>query len=418
MSYALTEAVKKLSAKSPVGSRLSSAEWEQVPLAIRERAQFSARVESARVMQAIQDKLMKRITLAREAVENGTALVDRSSFIGDLRKIVMQEGLGTGTGSITDLSSRRRLGLIFDMQVGQAQNFAKWKTGQDPDVLDAAPAQELVRKRRSRVERDWAARWRAAGGEFYEGGRMIALKTDPIWEEISRFGTPWPPFDYNSGMGLRNVRRREAERLGLVKPKEKLTPRAESFNEDLAASTRSLNDDFKQALEKQFGGLADQSGGEVRFRGLAAAAAKAIRDYTAMNGSLINDKLRAGTAKADDLAQAASIDEGLKQLPAAQGTVWRGIDDVSDADLGDYLRVGAIVTEPAFTSASRKASRARGGDVEMIIQSLTGKDVSIYSEHPNEQEVLFARDTRFRVLEVTQDGDRKVIRLEEVHGDE
>jgi hypothetical protein len=38
-----------------------------------------------------------------------------------------------------------------------------------------------------------------AGGQIF-GGRMIALKSDPIWTAISAFGTPYPPFDYNSGM--------------------------------------------------------------------------------------------------------------------------------------------------------------------------------------------------------------------------
>ena len=27
---------------------------------------------------------------------------------------------------------------------------------------------------------------------------MVALKTDPVWAAISRFGQPWPPFDENS----------------------------------------------------------------------------------------------------------------------------------------------------------------------------------------------------------------------------
>ena len=57
-------------------------------------------------------------------------------------------------------------------------------------------------------------RWEAAGGQF-TNGRMAALKTDPIRAAISRFGDPFPPFDYGSDMGLRDIDREEAEALGL-----------------------------------------------------------------------------------------------------------------------------------------------------------------------------------------------------------
>jgi hypothetical protein len=48
-----------------------------------------------------------------------------------------------------------------------------------------------------------------AGGGGRGGGcdalkalpRMIARKDSPIWEALSRFGTPYPPFDFNSGCG-------------------------------------------------------------------------------------------------------------------------------------------------------------------------------------------------------------------------
>lgn len=265
MPYALTEAVRKLSSKSPVASRLTSAEWERVPLEIRERAQFSARVESARVLQAIQDKLMSRISLARESAAGGAALVDRSSFIGDLRAIVQQEGLGTGTGTVTDLSSRRRLGLIFDMQTRQAQNYAKHKAGMDPDVLDAAPAQELIRVRQARAPRDWKRRWQDAGGRLIDG-RMIALKTDPVWERISRFGTPYPPFDYGSGMGLKNIRRREAEKLGLIEPGQKITPAETPFNADLSASVKSLDPAIEQRLGSYFGDQVKNEDGRIKWQ--------------------------------------------------------------------------------------------------------------------------------------------------------
>ena len=45
---------------------------------------------------------------------------------------------------------------------------------------------------------------------------MIALKNDPVWTALSRFGRPWPPFDYDSGMGIADIDRETAETLGLL----------------------------------------------------------------------------------------------------------------------------------------------------------------------------------------------------------
>jgi hypothetical protein len=215
----LTQAVAHLGAKTPIGAALRSADWEKVPLALRQRAQFSATLEDVRVLAEIKAKLGKAIGLQREKVAGGEAFVDRSSFIGDMRKVMQEAGLGDNTGAITDLGSRARLGLIYDMQIQQAQEFARFKVDQNEDVLNQWPAQELIREEEPKggpqARRDWSARWKEAGGQV-KGGRMAALKTDPIWSAISRFGTPWPPFDFGSGMGLRDIDRDEAEQLGLL----------------------------------------------------------------------------------------------------------------------------------------------------------------------------------------------------------
>lgn len=242
----LDEAVKKFGARSVVASKLRTAEWEKVPLHLRERALFSAGVDHARFLSTTQQKLKDAIGLRREQVARGEAVVDRSSFIGSLRRLAITEGLGTGKGGLTDVASRARLGLIFDTQLRMAQGFAQRKIAIDPDVLDAFPAQELVREEDRKVPRDWESRWTAAGGELVNG-RMVALKTDPVWTKISRFGTPWPPFDFGSGMGLDDVSRAEAEQLGLIEPGEPVVAEDEYFNKELAAPAENVDVDFLKA---------------------------------------------------------------------------------------------------------------------------------------------------------------------------
>ena len=261
------DAVAKLLAKSPVASKLRTAEWERLPVAIRERSQFSAGVENMRVLTTIQSKLVDRVNLAKEQLGNGKeAFVDRSSFIGDLRKITKEEGLGDGSGGLTDIRSRQRLGLIYDMQTQMAAGFARHKSNQDPDVLDAYPAQELIREEDRMVPRDWSSRWAAAGGQLY-GGRMIALKSDPVWSAISRFGTPWPPFDFGSGMGIEDIDRDEAEALGLIAKDEEAKPIETDFNDRLEASTEEVPETMRQEFKQMYGDKVSVAGNSVAWVG-------------------------------------------------------------------------------------------------------------------------------------------------------
>ncbi|GAB4180104.1 MAG: hypothetical protein Fur0032_20960 [Terrimicrobiaceae bacterium] len=270
LAMPLADAVKRISTKTPVGAKLSSREWEDVPLALRERSMFAARIESLRFLHDVRAKLQKSIGMVREKVARGDAFVDRSSFIADMRKIAQEEGIPVDPakrGGLQDITSRKRLGMIYDMQRQSALEYARWKAEQDPDVLDAFPAQELIRTEDRSVPRKWRERWVAAGGELIGGGRMVALKGDPIWRKISRFGTPWPPFDYQSGMGLEDVSREEAEALGLLGPDDVPPVQEVGFNEDLEASVRGLDDKERAGLVAGFGDQVVIQGDKAMWRG-------------------------------------------------------------------------------------------------------------------------------------------------------
>ena len=258
-------ALAKFGQKTAIGSELRSADWAEMPLAFRERAFFSAGIENARALQTMQGELAADLAMARD--ESG-AWRDRSSFIGKVRSMVkglrneaggLRSDLGDFNGrvgsskSLTDLASRARAGLVYDMNIRSAHGFARWQTDNDPDILDAFPAQELVRVLPRKTQRDWRGRWSEAGGKLVQD-RMVALKTDSIWTDISRFGTPWPPFDYASGMGLMDIDRAEAEDLGLLRPGDVLQPvQAQRFNDDLQASVADLAPRFLSALKDVFG---------------------------------------------------------------------------------------------------------------------------------------------------------------------
>ena len=152
-----------------------------------------------------------------------------------------------GGESLTNLRSDRRLNLIIDTNVRMAQGYGEWKQGQDPAILDQWPAQELYRAMARKVPRDWIARWREAGGQFF-GGRMIALKNSSVWTRISRFGLPYAPFDFQSGMETRDVDRDAAVEIGLIDRDTRIAPDDRGFNDDLKFTPEVRDRALRQAL--------------------------------------------------------------------------------------------------------------------------------------------------------------------------
>lgn len=313
MEYA--DAVRKLGDKTPVGALLRSDEWASVPLAIREKTFFSAMVESAKVTQELRDRVLSAASPAE--------------FVAKAREFMRANGLGrdaSGEGAadnrdLTNLAGTSRLKLIFEQNLRSARNYGWWKQGQNSDVLDAFPAQELLRVEDRKMKRDWKARWAAAGGRTF-AGRMIALKSDPIWREISRFGTPWPPFDFGSGMGVEDVDREEAEDIGLLSKDEPVKGDEADFTEALKTSVQNLDADILSMLTSQirdvFGQSAiDVSNGVIRWRGaekpIVAPAPGAPQPITPI------DEMRTAVAKAKTHEEA----HNALALPQSERTTWK-----------------------------------------------------------------------------------------------
>lgn len=273
----LVEAVKKLGQRNVVASTLGARQWADVPLALRDRAFFSARVNTAGLLQEMKDLAMKSIRLEREKVKYGEAYVDRSSFIGDMRKRVESYGIETTNpknwGTVRDIRSATRLGLIYDMQTRSAQGFATWKADQNKDALNEYPAFRFERVENREHPRDdgfWPARWASAGASVGWDGALqkpfVALKNSKIWEALSIFGTPWPPFDYMSGWGQVDVDRDEAEALGLLGPDDVIDPDEAGFNDRLEASAKSLDPEMISRLKADFGNQVVIDGDRVVWR--------------------------------------------------------------------------------------------------------------------------------------------------------
>lgn len=249
-------------ARRPVlPSDLSSRQWEAMERSLTARGFLSARVEDARTLSVLQE-LCTDIAEGRlsegEARDRARLWLESAGYEPDDPEAV---------GTIRDLRSKQRLDTLFDVNVGHISRVAEHNAAQDPLVLDMWPCQELYRAVDSVKKRNWRERWRAAGGRLY-GGRMIARKDDPIWMRLSRFGTPFPPFDYNSGMDVRDVDREDAESLGaiergeeapepdIVDPMQGYAVDADGFSADLARDIVELSE-----------GLAELADGVIRWVG-------------------------------------------------------------------------------------------------------------------------------------------------------
>jgi hypothetical protein len=69
---------------------------------------------------------------------------------------------------------------------------------------------------------------------------MLAPINGRIWKDISAFGNPYPPFDFNSGMSVRRIARARIESLELRIPnqRQKPVPEFDSTGVDLPKEPR------------------------------------------------------------------------------------------------------------------------------------------------------------------------------------
>ncbi len=264
------EAVEKLGDKTLIGSKLNSAEWSAVPVGLRDRAFFSSTVESVRFLQRGRDFISDFLQNNREQLDNGAIALkagSRAQFVDLLSKFAQAEGMGPldpdDAGTLKDITSQKRLSLIFNTMTQSANDFGYWKQGMDPDVLNEFPAQRFIRVQDVSKPREL----------HRQNEGVVELKTNVgFWTamndpKIGGFGVPWGPWGFNSGMDVEDVDRTESEQLGLIKPGEEVAPVDKEFNDRLDASTAGLDPDMIEKLQGAFGDQIEVDGDRVRWSG-------------------------------------------------------------------------------------------------------------------------------------------------------
>lgn len=272
--------------KQLLPSELRTAEWDAATDSspataawLKERAFFMAGVANAHHLQAFRDAAAK--------VAAGT--MSPSEARRHVRQLLKQSGYKAEPGlqdTVKDLTSEQRLQVSIDTNVALARGWAQHAQSMQNTER---PAQELYRAGTSRKPRDWQARWKeAAEAVAWEGvakgGAMVALKTSPIWAALSRFGNPYPPFDFNSKMRVRSVSLDRARQLGLIPTREE-DPQAA---QQQAALQRSKIPSLNERVEVPMHGVCDALAEQLQqlLQGIAEwdPASRTLR-MTDMNGT-------------------------------------------------------------------------------------------------------------------------------------
>lgn len=132
----------------------------------------------------------------------------------------------------------------------------------------------------------------------------------------------------------------------------------------------------------------------------------AVRTYITRFYGVIDTALREGDpAKLQEFdAHIRVATFGLYQLPAFHGPVYRATT-LPEETAHKYVP-GIIVQERSFVSASADPARRFPGNVQYVINSVTGRLVRALADDPEELEVVFFTATRFKVLAVELDAER------------
>lgn len=248
-----SEAVKIMAQKKILPTTLDSAGIRELDANLRRASMFSAKTTNEYLLGKYQTLVESIINPATEQREDrvteanpqgnvttgynpATARLAIKNFLQEIGYAPEADEAGT----IKDLSSDARINLVVETNTELAQGAGRFIQMNDADVLDQFPAQELFRLEGRHKQRDWEDRWRTAAeasgdddalNALESFGRMVALKSSPIWDSLGSsdlfddaLDNPYPPFAFNSGMWVRSVNRADAEDLGLIGAGDKAEP--------------------------------------------------------------------------------------------------------------------------------------------------------------------------------------------------
>lgn len=394
----MSDALRHVTAKRVLPLAFSSAEIEEyLPNQIAAHAMFSARTTYAGYLQQTQGLIGRVVQPAVIRNDDGTLRrAEKGESVSPARvRTLMQQQLrelgyqptGGQEGGLKDLSSDRRTALVINMQTSMARGYARNRAVQSHAILATFPADQLYRAISRNEKRNWARRWNDARrglGSLTQAtvasdddyGPFIAPKNDPIWSAISRFGNPYPPFDYQSGMRVHSVLASEARQHGITEPPQ---PVADPLDVDISAPIRpSTPPAMLDAVMQSFPGAVatDRRIYWIPDPDAAAGAVLAAADT--------GKRMRTSIAFLDADTRAAVSTAIGQEIPehAAVALDSRRVAEMlaqSNIDTDDIKHVGAMVgASPRISSVSPDVARQLPAGVGVPVQARMARDGNAY----------------------------------------
>jgi hypothetical protein len=144
----------------------------------------------------------------------------------------------------------------------------------------------------------------------------------------------------------------------------------------------------------------------------------AVADYSGDRFLKLNKALRTGESlDSSDQTLVRNLDAHLASSPKHKGVTFRVIED-PDGAIAKTIQAGGSFTDKAFASTSTSIpSFVSKGQIAFQVVGKNGVDISSDSLNPGEKEVLFPRNTRFKVVKTkTNEYGALVAILQEIGG--
>ena len=174
------------------------------------------------------------------------------------------------------------------------------------------------------------------------------------------------------------------------------------FDDEPARASRDENGEYKEVKYMNYKEWKDQYIKKDEL-GLTLNQKSAIMRYIGSDSYKINEALRNGTNLTQDQKEWVKVlDKALEKIPVYEGQVTRSLSFQLQGKeaLEEFLKlynIGNEIEYPAYTSATIGETYNPSGEVQLTIISKTARNITTLNK--GEQEVLFERNKKFKVVD-------------------
>lgn len=161
----------------------------------------------------------------------------------------------------------------------------------------------------------------------------------------------------------------------------------------------------------------EKGGTTEEWKSLTIENKHAIKSYVSSISYLINDALRNNYPLTDEQKEIVkNLDDALSKIHTYDGTLTRSVFFYDQQSINDFIKehgVDDIVTAKQYLSTTKGSTYNPDAQVQLIIlNSKNGVNISAFN--PDEDEVLYKRNSKFKVLRRYIKNNVIYIELEEV----